>query len=118
LFFNNLSEICQLHIGPVIAKEVLGKIIPHHPVEIGCGVTECVSLTRKHHKIKSLIGFYQGISNSERISGMYIIINVTMNQQQVTLQIFCQILVLFNSGFKSLFSLFLFIDGVFFYLFV
>ena len=60
-----------------------------------------MSLARQHHKIEPFIGFHKSIDNPQRIPGMYIVINVTMDKQQMSLEIFRQILVLFYPSLKG-----------------
>jgi hypothetical protein len=76
-------KIKKFDVCPVIVQQVFGKVIPHHPVEICCCIAERMALTRQHHKVKPLICLDKLIDNPKSVTRMYIIVNISVNEQQV-----------------------------------
>ena len=66
---------------------MLREIIDKTPVEIFVHVAEAVSLVRKHEHVETLACLDEGVDYTDGISRMYIIVDVTMNQEKVPLEV-------------------------------
>ena len=82
------------------------EVVYQTPVEILVHVAEAMALLRKHEHIETLACTDQGINYTNGITRVYIVVDVAMNEQQVTLQVLCNLRIGCNLVYKGSVALF------------
>jgi aspartate carbamoyltransferase regulatory subunit len=64
---------------------VLSEVISHTPEEVLVHIAKAMTLTRQQEHIEALIVADKGINNAESTTWVYVLIDIAMYEQQVTL---------------------------------
>ena len=86
LFFYYLS-LRYVNLLCAAINQIVGEVVNQSPVEILVHIAKAVTLRRQIEHIKTLVGTNQRIYYTRCISGMNIVVNLAVNEQQVTLQL-------------------------------
>ena len=85
-----LRDIC---CSLTLTQEVLREVVGHTPEEVLVHITEAVTLTRKQQHIEALIRANQRIHNAESTARVYVLVDIAVYEQQVTLKARCKLVV-------------------------
>ena len=65
---------------------MLREVINKTPVEIFVHVAETMALLGQHEHVEALTGTDEGIDDAQGVAGVYVVVDVTMDEHEVTLQ--------------------------------
>ena len=69
------------------AFQMIGEEINHSPVEVFIHITKTMTLSGQHQQVETLACTDQSIHYTQCIGRMYIVVNISMNQHQMSLQL-------------------------------
>ena len=75
------------------AKQVLAEEVGHLPEEVLVLCLKTVAVTWEEEHLKALVGADECINNTGGVRRVHIVVHVTGNQQQMTLEAACKFLV-------------------------
>ena len=81
------SSFRNIHKRFFLSFQVFREVVNQTPVEVFVHIAEAMTLLRKHEHIETLAGTNQCIDYTHGITRVYIVVNITVNQQQVSLQV-------------------------------
>ena len=76
-------------------------MVSHSPEEILCHIAKCVSLSRKHKHLETFVGSDKGVNNSDGVTRVYVVVNVTVDKKQVAFKVLGKLLVGVDAVFES-----------------
>ena len=97
----------NIHKRFFFALQVFREVVNQTPIEVLVHVAEAVALLRKHEHIEALAGTDEGIDYTHGVTRMHVVVDVTVDEQQVTLQVLRNLRIgrnLIHEGSVALFS--------------
>lgn len=82
LSFRNIDEVFAF------AKQVLREVVDETPVEVLVHIAEAVALLWEHEHIETLAGTDESIDNADCIAWVYVVVDVAVDKEEMTLEIF------------------------------
>ena len=79
--------------GSPVAHEMEGVVVGHFPEEVFVHVAETMPLAWKDEHIESLVCAYERINDADGVGRIDIVVDIAVNQQQMTFQAGCNLLV-------------------------
>ena len=65
---------------------MLCEVVGHTPEEVFVHIAEAVALTGQEQHIEALVRADKCIDNTQGVTGVYILVDVAVNEQQMTLK--------------------------------
>ena len=66
---------------------MLREVVHETPVEVLVHIAEAVALVREHEHVETLAGLDEGIHYSGCVARVYIVVNVSVNEEEVALEL-------------------------------
>ena len=79
--------------GSPVAHEMEGVVVGHFPEEVFVHVAETMPLARENEHIESLVCAYERINYADGVGRIDIVVDIAMDQQQMTFQAGCNFLI-------------------------
>ena len=98
----------------VVSDEVSAVVVSHFPEEVFCHVAEAVTLSREEKHVESLVSSDEGVYYSDGVGGMYVVVNVAVDEEKSAFEIVYKFLVGLDAVFECGVSFFgdYFLDSV------
>ena len=76
-----------------LTKQVLAEEVSHLPEEVLVHGVEAVALAWENHSLETLVGAYEGVNHACGVGRVYVVVHITCNQHEVTLETACELLI-------------------------
>ncbi len=89
-------------VGTVVAEQVFGEMEPHAAlVELGGFALVAVALAGQDDEVEVFACLNQGVRHAERVAGVDVVVHVARHEQEVALEVACQLGVGFDFALEG-----------------